>query len=335
MLTLDAIQVHLDALAKPHGSLGRLERVAARLAMTQQSLSPQTYPRRIVLFAGDHGVVDSGVSAWPSAVTTAMMATIARGRASSSALARASDCDLRLVDMGSITPLSSTLPPFVSDRRIAPGTANLADGPAMTVAQFDAAWATGEQQAGAAVADGNYVLLAGEMGIGNTTPAACLTMLLTGADAATATGKGAGADDVMRTHKQAVIAHAVARERPLLVTDPKATIAALCGFEIAAMAGFYATAAQAGATVLLDGYVSTAAALIAEHLAPGTANQMIAAHLSAEPGHHAALAALSLEPMLEWEMRLGEGTGALTALPLLDAAAALLTDVATLAEIMG
>ncbi len=335
MLTPEAINAHLDALAKPQGSLGRLERIAARLAFMQQSLSPQTRPRRIVLFAGDHGVVGSGVSAWPSAVTTAMMATIAGGRASSNALARTADCDLRLVDMGSVTPLLQPYPPFVEERRIAAGTADLAHRPAMTVTQFDAAWDAGVAEAQTAVEQGYRILLAGEMGIGNTTPAACLTMLLTGTDAATATGKGAGADDAMRAHKQLIIAGAVAREQSRLDSDPKAAIAALCGFEIAAMAGYYAASAQGKATILLDGYVTTAAALIAERLAPGTARQMIAAHLSAEPGHHAALDALGLEPMLEWEMRLGEGTGALAALPLLDAAAAVLRDVATLAEIMG
>lgn len=335
MLTLEAAHVHLDALAKPQGSLGRLERLAARLAVTQQNLSPQTHPRRIMLFAGDHGVVESGVSAWPSAVTTAMMATIANGRASSNALARASNCDLRLIDVGSITPLAGLLPDFVSNHRIAPGTQNLADGPAMSEPQFDAAWDVGAQAAEVAISDGYRLLIAGEMGIGNTTPAACLTMLLTGTNATTATGKGAGADDAMRAHKQTIVEAAVARERPVFAADPKTAIAALCGFEIAAMAGYYAAAARAGVTILLDGYVTTAAALIAEKLLPGTADQMIAAHLSAEPGHNAALASLGLESMLEWEMRLGEGTGALTALPLLDAAAALLSDVATLAEIMG
>jgi nicotinate-nucleotide--dimethylbenzimidazole phosphoribosyltransferase len=334
-LTFEMAQAHLDALAKPQGSLGRLERIAARLAVTQQSLRPQTSPRCITLFAGDHGVVESGVSAWPSAVTTAMMATIAKGRASSNALAGAAGCDLQLIDVGSITPLSAPLPDFAFDKRIAPGTQNLAHGPAMTQAQFDAAWDIGSQAAREAALNGHRVIIAGEMGIGNTTPAACLTMLLTGIDAATATGKGAGADDAMRAHKQAIVETAVARERPLFATNPKAAIAALCGFEIAAMAGYYAAAAKGGVTILLDGYVTTAAALIAERIAPGTASQMIAAHLSAEPGHRAALTMLGLEPMLEWEMRLGEGTGALTALPLLDAAAALLNDVATLAEILG
>lgn len=334
-LTLDIAHAHLDALAKPQGSLGRLEQIAARLAVTQQSLKPQTHPRHITLFAGDHGVVESGVSAWPAAVTTAMMATIAGGRASSNALARIANCDLRLIDVGSITPLPAVLPSFVSVQRIAGGTLNLAHGPAMTETQFDAAWDVGAQAARTAISQGYPVLITGEMGIGNTTPAACLTMLLTGIDAATATGKGAGADDAMRAHKQAIVERAAQRERPVLKANPKGAIAALCGFEIAAMAGYYTAAAQAGVTILLDGYVSTAAALIAEHLSPGTARQMIAGHLSAEPGHRAALTMLQLEPMLEWDMRLGEGTGALTALPLLDAAATLLSDVATLAEIMG
>lgn len=333
-LTLETAIAHLDALAKPQGSLGKLEHIAARLAMIQQSLSPQTRPRRITLFAGDHGVVESGVSAWPSAVTTAMMTTIANKRASCNALARAADCELHLIDMGSITPLSGLLSTFVSQHRIAAGTQNLAHNPAMTETQFDAAWTVGADAALLAVAQGFRIHIVGEMGIGNTTSAACLTMLLTDIDATTATGKGAGANDKLRAHKQAIISNAVARERLVFANNPKAAIAALCGFEIAAMAGYYVAAAKAGVTILLDGYVTTAAALIAERLAPGTANQMIAAHLSAEPGHRAALAALGLEPMLEWEMRLGEGTGALTALPLLDAAAALLMDVATLAEIM-
>ena len=334
-VTLDSAHAHLDALAKPQGSLGRLEQIAARLAVTQQSLKPQTHPRHITLFAGDHGVVESGVSAWPAAVTTAMMATIAGGRASSNALARTANCDLRLIDVGSISPLSATPPPFVTEQRIAAGTQNLAHGSAMTVVQFDAAWVVGAHAARTAMSKGYRVLIAGEMGIGNTTPAACLTMLLTGIDAATATGRGAGADDAMRAQKQAIVERAVERERGAFASNPKSVIAALCGFELAAMAGYYTAAATAGVTILLDGYVSTSAALIAEHLSPGTARQMIAGHLSAEPGHRAALNMLHLEPILEWDMRLGEGTGALTALPLLDAAAALLTDVATLAEIMG
>lgn len=326
-ITAEAAWAHLNALAKPPGSLGRLESLAARLAVVQQSLRPVTRPRRLVLFAGDHGVAASGVTAWPSSVTGAMIGMICAGRACSSALAGAQDADLRLVDVGSLSATANP-PAFFRDARIAAGTADLSRGAAMTPEAFDAAWTIGEEEAHLAHAGGFKVLIAGEMGIGNTTPAACLTLLLTGAELAT--GRGAGADDAMLARKSAIVEAAVARARPL---EPKAAIAAVCGFEIAAMAGFFAQAARQGSTILLDGYVTTAAALIAEHLQPGTAAHMIAAHLSAEPGHRAALDALGLEPLLEWNMRLGEGTGALTALPLLDSAAALMSDVALLSEV--
>lgn len=331
-ITPETVQARLDALAKPPGSLARLEALAVELALAQQSLTPVTRPRRIVLFAGDHGVIAQGVSAWPSAVTTAMVATILSGRASSTALAGAHGADLRVVDAGMAEPPPGPHPPHYRAAAVARGTADLSLGPAMDAAQFDAAWALGADEALRAVGEGFRLLIAGEMGIGNTTPSACITHTLTGITADTATGSGAGADAAMRDVKRAVVADAVAR---LGGRRNKAALAALAGFEIAAMAGFYAQGAAQGAVLLLDGYVTTAAALIAEHLAPGTRHRMIAAHRSAEPGHGAALAHLGLEPVLDWGMRLGEGTGALTALPLLDSAAALLTGVATLAEIMG
>lgn len=168
------------------------------------------------------------------------------------------------------------------------------------------------------------------MGIGNTTSAASLTALLTGLDPQAAVGRGAGADDDVLATKRRIVSQSVAREAPRLSQDPRSAIAALSGFEIAAMAGFYAEGAARSATLLLDGYVATAAALIAERLAPGTRSAMIAGHRSAEPGHELALGSLGLEPILDWRMRLGEGTGALVALPLLDSAAALLADVAFL-----
>jgi nicotinate-nucleotide--dimethylbenzimidazole phosphoribosyltransferase len=330
MITEATIWAHLDALAKPRRSLGRLEALAVRLAVIQQRPDPQTRPRRLVLFAGDHGVVADGVSAWPSAVTGLMVGTILAGRATSNALAATHDCALRLVDVGGVAPLPETPPPFFRNARVAAGTASLAHGPAMTVAQAEAAWTVGADEAERAVAQGDRVLIAGEMGIGNTTPAACLTALLTGTAPDRATGPGAGAGDAMVAVKARIVAEASARAATLLDADPHAAIAAVSGYEIAAMAGFFARGAALGATLLLDGYVATAAALVAERLAPGTARAMIAGHRSAEPGHGAALAALGLDPLLDWGMRLGEGTGALVALPLLDAAATLLTGVARL-----
>ena len=333
MIDDTAAWAHLDALAKPHRSLGRLEALAVRLAAIQRRLDPVVRPRRIVLFAADHGVVAQGVSAWPSAVTGLMVGTILAGRASSSALAAAQGCDLRLVDVGVATPPAAPHPDFYGSASVAPGTADLSQGPAMTLDQFDAAWAIGAAEARRAICDGHAVLIAGEMGIGNTTPAACLTVLLAGVPLDLAVGRGAGADDAMLAIKTRIVAAAVARSREHLADAPRAAIAGIAGFEIVAMAGFFAAGAAGGATLLLDGYVTTAAALIAERLAPGTTTSMIAAHRSAEPGHGVALAALGLAPLLDWEMRLGEGTGALVALPLLDSAAALLSDVARLADL--
>ena len=327
---IDDIRAHLDALAKPRGAMGRLEALATELALTQGRVDARTAPRRAVLFAADHGCVAEGVSAGPSAVTQMMVATILSGRATSNALATAADCPLRLVDVGMMGVRASG-PGFFRDARVGDGSAPLGAGPALTVAQFDAAWAVGADEAAAAVDAGAMLLIAGEMGIGNTTPAACLTALLTGLDPDAAVGRGAGADDVVLATKRRIVA--LATKRAAGIADVRERIASVAGYEIAAMAGFYATGAARGATLLLDGYVATAAAMIAEALAPGSVRAMIAGHRSAEPGHGAALAALALTPVLDWEMRLGEGSGALVALPLLDAAAALLNDVVRLDQI--
>lgn len=327
------IQARLDALAKPPGSMGQLETLAATLARIQNRLDPVTRPRRLILFAADHGVVADGVSAWPQAVTGAMMATIASGRATSSVLAAAHDCPLELIDAGAALPPPAAAAP--APALLAGGTASLAHGPAMRADQFAAAWDLGAAAAMRAAGAGAALLLLGEMGIGNTTPAACLTMLLADAGIDTAVGRGAGADDATLARKRRIVDQAVAVARPLLAGDPRAAIAHVAGFEIVAMAGCFASAARAGLTLLLDGYVATAAALVAEQLHPGTAAAMIAAHRSAEPGHGAALAALGLVPLLDWQMRLGEGSGALVALPLLDSAAALISKVALLSEVAG
>lgn len=321
---------HLNALAKPQRSLGRLEEIAVRLAMTQQQRAPNTRPRMIALFAGDHGCVADGVSAWPSDVTGVMVGAILEEKATSNALAAAAGCALRLIDVGVAGPHVANPPAFFLDARIADGTHSMAHGPAMQPEQFQAAWRVGSKEADRAIDAGAVLLIAGEMGIGNTTPAAAITALLADVSPVDAVGRGAGGGDAMLATKRRVVNDAVKRARLLLADDAVAAIAAVAGYEIAAMAGFYAQGARRGATLLLDGYVTTAAALIAERIAPGSAGAMIAGHRSAEPGHAAALAALGLAPILDWGMRLGEGSGALTALPLLDAAAALLTNVARL-----
>ncbi|MDO9498703.1 nicotinate-nucleotide--dimethylbenzimidazole phosphoribosyltransferase [Falsiroseomonas sp.] len=326
------VQARLDALAKPPGSLGKLERLAARLAVTQGRLDPRTTPRRLVVFAGDHGVVAEGVGLWPSAVTGAMMRLMRAGRSSASALGRAAGADFLLVDAGSCTEGMAPGPGFL-DARIGHGTASFAQGPAMTVAQFDAAWALGARIAAEAAAEGIAVLALGEMGIGNTTSAAALGALLTGASVQAMVGPGAGATPESLARKHAVVAAG------LLIAqgerDERAAIAAVCGYEIAALAGCIAGCAHQGVTVVLDGLIVGAAALVAQRLAPGALETAIAAHVGAEPGHARMLEAMGLEPFLDWGLRLGEGTGAALLLPLLDAAAALLIEVATLDEAMG
>jgi nicotinate-nucleotide--dimethylbenzimidazole phosphoribosyltransferase len=335
-LTPADIQAHLDNLTKPPGSLGRLEQVAARLCAIQQSLAPRTRPRRLVLFAADHGVVQAGVTAWPSDVTGLMIANIVGGGAASSVFSRVSGTELHLVDVGSVSaPLEPG--PFYRAAKIGEGTANLAEEPAMTQAELEAAVAEGRREAERAVADGVRVLATGEMGIGNTTAAACLGCLLTGAPPEDMVGRGAGADDATYARKLQVVQQAVqraeARRAPQASPEDRAAaLAGVCGFEIAAMAGLFEAGAAQGLTLVVDGFIATAAALLAEDRRPGTAQQMIAAHCSAETGHGRMLEALGLTPLLDWALRLGEGTGALLALPLLDAAAAMAGEMATFAD---
>ena len=329
-MTPELVRSHLDALAKPPGSLGRLEDLAVRLCVIQRTLAPRTTPRRVVLFAADHGVVAEGVTAWPAEVTRLMVAAIVAGGAASSVLAAATGTDLRVIDVG---VAGTGLPdgPVHLCRKVRAGSRNLAVEPALTVEEFRRAVAVGEEQAADAARDGVVVVAAGEMGIGNSTPASCLTALLTGSPADAVVGPGAGADGTVLDRKRRVVADKIAVERHYLADDPEATIASMCGLEIAAMAGFYRRASAAGLTVVLDGFIATSAALVAERLWPGTARSMVAAHQSAEPGHGAALAHLGLEPALDnWRMRLGEGTGAILLMPLLDAAAAIVTRMATL-----
>ena len=326
----EAIRRHLERLAKPPGSLGRLEDLAERLCTIQGTLAPRTRPRRVVVFVADHGVVAEGVTAWPSSVTAVMIQSIIRGGAACSAMAAACDAELVLVDAGSrAEPLAAR--PGYEVRKIGGGTGNLAREPAMSVSEFEQALAVGAEQARCARDDGMCLLAAGEMGIGNTTPASCLAVLLAGVPVDLAVGRGAGADDATLERKRRVVEQATARARRRLGEDPRGAIAEVAGFEIVAMAGFFLEARRLGLTIVLDGMIATSAALIAEALVPGTADGMIAAHLSAEPSHAPMLAKLGLEPLLsDWRLRLGEGTGALLAMPLLDAAAAMISRMDTL-----
>jgi nicotinate-nucleotide--dimethylbenzimidazole phosphoribosyltransferase len=329
MLTDSEIRRHLDNLTKPPGSLGRLEDLAARLCAIHQTLAPRARPRRLVLFAADHGVVAEGVSAWPAAVTHQMVRNIVSGGAASSVLARTTGTELRIIDVGTLGPDLGPSEQY-SCRKVRSGTRNLAREPALTREEFDQALAIGREEALRCVSDGIVLVAGGEMGIGNSTPASCLIGLLAGASVGSVVGRGAGADDRTLTRKRAIVEAAVEAQLSRLASAPLEAIAAVSGLEIAAMAGLFMAAADHGLTVVLDGLIATAAALIAERLRPGTATSLIAAHQSAEPGHRPALDRLGLSPFLDtWGMRLGEGTGALLLMPLLDAAAALTSEMAT------
>lgn len=335
MLPVADIQAHLDGLTKPPGSLGRLETLAKRLCGIQQSLAPVTRPRQLTLFAADHGVVASGVSAWPSQVTRLMVNTIASGRAASSVLCRSTSTALRVVDVGVMDDDHLEASDLYRPCPIARGTRDLSREPAMTLRQAEAAMAIGREEALRALDADSRVLIAGEMGIGNSTSAACLTVALAGASVQEAVGRGAGADDATLERKRAIVTRAterVANTRERMT--PLEVAAELGGFEIVAMAGYFLAGAHGGATLILDGYIATAAALIAAAIEPVTVSRMIAAHVSAEPGHLASLDALGLEPMLDWQLRLGEGTGALLLLPLLDAAADICCSMARLEDIV-
>jgi nicotinate-nucleotide--dimethylbenzimidazole phosphoribosyltransferase len=329
-MTPQHVRAHLDSLVKPPGSLGRLEDLAVQLCVIQRTLAPRTTPRRVVLFAADHGVVSEGVTAWPTEVTRLMVDAIVSGGAASSVLAAATGTSLWLIDVGVAGPALPDGPVHLC-RKVRAGSRNLAREPALTMEEFREAVAVGEEQAADAARDGMAVVAAGEMGIGNSTPASCLTALLTGLPSEAVVGSGAGAEGPVLARKRNVVRNAVVVASAGLTEHPEAALASVCGLEIAAMAGFYRRATASGLTVVLDGFIATAAALVAERLWPGTARSMIAAHLSAEPGHAAALAHLGLEPTLDnWGMRLGEGTGALLLMPLLDAAAAIVARMATL-----
>ncbi|WP_417736710.1 nicotinate-nucleotide--dimethylbenzimidazole phosphoribosyltransferase [Rosistilla oblonga] len=338
----DAIQSQLAQLCKPPGSLGMIEFAATRLCETQQTLYPQTRPRNVTVFAADHGVTCEGVTAWPSEVTGAVVKVMQTGRTASGVFARTLDANYEVVDVGllqSIHNSSGDAVPATSLRDAAKrrGTANLLREAAMAESDFDHAWNVGVERAEAAIAENSQVLIGGEMGIGNTTAATCLIGLLCeseiGSNVAEIVGRGAGLDDQQLSHKQQVVVAAIERVRALGPLNAKQIGCEVGGLEIVALAGFYARAAQAGRTVLIDGVIATSAAVLADAIHPGTRAQMIAGHRSTEPAHNAALAKLQLTPIVDLQMRLGEATGAIAALPILDLAAAMLCDMATLGEL--
>ncbi len=327
-----AARARLDRMTKPPGSLGRVEDLAVTLAgIAGVCPPPVPAPAAVAVFAADHGVHAQGVTPWPQEVTRQMVANFLAGGAVVNAFARRLGAEVCVVDVGVVRDENSAPldpHPALLSRRIARGTADLAEGPALTRAQASAAIGVGIGVARDLVAAGHRCLVTGDMGIGNTTAAAALVCAFTGADPASATGRGTGVDDATLARKTAVVRAALARHDPD-PRDPIGVLAAFGGLEHAALAGFVLGAAALRVPVLLDGVNAGAAALAAAALAPDAAAHCVAGHRSAEPGHRVALGHLGLEPLLDLGMRLGEGTGALLALPVVQATAQALRDVAT------
>jgi nicotinate-nucleotide--dimethylbenzimidazole phosphoribosyltransferase len=320
-------QATLDRKTKPLGSLGRLEWLAAELCAIQYAALPQTDRKRILLFAGDHGIVAEGVSAYPQEVTAQMVANFAQGGAAICALARQAGAELEIVDVG----VAASVEGLALVRKVRAGTRNFAHEPALTPQETEAAIAVGIERASAAAEEGVHLLALGEMGIGNTASASALLSLLTGAEAAETVGRGTGLDDAQLAHKRAVIAQAVARHRSQART-PLEMLGAVGGLEIAALVGAILGAAAHRLPVVIDGFICTVAALTAARLAPLSREAMLFAHRSAEPGHARALQALDARPLLDLEMRLGEGSGAALALLLIEASARLMREMASFDE---
>ncbi|HYF61963.1 MAG TPA: nicotinate-nucleotide--dimethylbenzimidazole phosphoribosyltransferase [Herpetosiphonaceae bacterium] len=317
---------HQADLTKPHGALGQLEALSVQLAGITSELAPLLRQPTIVVAAADHGVAAEGVSAYPASVTAQMVANFLAGGAAVNVLARAAGAELLIVDAGVLTPTASDAPIFRAER-LGAGTGNLAHGPAMTIDQARAALERGIAIAADLAAGGADLIALGEMGIANTTAAACLTAFLAGAPAASVTGRGTGIDDAHLRRKVAIVERAVARLDPAI--EPLALLAAVGGFEIGVLAGVVLGAAARRLPVVVDGFITSAAALLAQRLAPLAIEFCIAAHVGAEPGHRIALERLGLRPLLALELRLGEGSGAALAIPLVRAAARIPGEMAT------
>lgn len=316
-----------DQLVKPRGALGKLEDVACWFAARQERVVPLPLVPAITVFVADHGVARHGVSAFPQSVTVHMVRGLSEGFAAINVLARAIDARLAIVDVGVNQPSTFA---NVCNERIGPGTADLLTEPAMTEAQAFRALAIGAKYARETMAAGSNLLIAGEIGIANTTSAACLIASLLGMEPDDIVGRGSGIDDETHARKLDVVRRALARCASS--SNPIDTLCEFGGFEIAAMAGFYLEAARRRTPALLDGFISAAAALVGCALDSGLQHWLLASHRSAERGHTAALQRLHLTPLVELDMRLGEGTGAALVVPLLQNALQLHAEMATFAQ---
>ena len=330
-------------LTKPPGSLGQLELVAERFAAWQGKTHPSVEHIAVVVFAGDHGVCAQGVSAFPQAVTTQMLMNFLSGGAAISVLSRSLSADFSVVNMGTVDALPAEFAqhPQLDTVNIAPSTQDFTQSAAMTSEQVTQALAAGQAKVAGLCANKMIqpqLFVAGEMGIGNTTSASAIYSALLSIETAAAVGPGTGLDNEGLSRKQAAINTALALHTPLLSAAPTAAAKAyevlrcLGGFEIAALTGSYIACAQQGIPVVVDGFIGTAAALVAVRLNPSVREWMLFSHRSAEPAHQAALTELNAQPLLDLGLRLGEGSGAALAVPLIQSALALHQEMATFSQ---
>lgn len=324
-----AAQKRLDQLTKPPGSLGRLEEIALWYVEASGKFPPRLPDKMVFVFAADHGVTAERVSAYPKAVTAQMVYNFINGGAAMNVLGRHAGASVRVVDIGvdhDFEGLSRLI-----DRKIARGSRNLVVGPAMSEGEAVKALLTGCELAEQAKRDGVGLLGTGEMGIGNTTASSAITAVLTGSSVEAVTGCGTGIDHPTLLRKRSVIEKALTINRPS-PDDPIGLLGKVGGFEIGGIAGLILGAAAHRVPVVIDGFISTAAALVAAALKPEVKGYLLAAHRSAEPGHDIALKYLGLIPLLDFRMRLGEGTGAALGIGMVEAAVRLLTEMATFEE---
>ena len=313
-------------LTKPAGALGVLEEASVRLSGIQGLCPPAAMTRPVVaVFAGDHGVHAQGVTPWPQEVTASMIANFRAGGAAVNVLARQAGADVYVVDMGVAADLAPG--PDLLDHKIRPGTSDLATGPAMSRDEAVQGLLAGAAVAQQLVDEGYDCLLSGDMGIANTTPSAALVAAFTGSAPGRVTGRGTGIDDPTLARKVEVVSAALLERPP--GDDPVETLASVGGFEHAGIAGFVLGAAARRTPVILDGVIAGAAALVAQALAPDALGYCFAGHRSVEPGHVVALDRLGLRPLVDLDLRLGEGTGAVLSFPLVEAAGAVLREMAT------
>jgi nicotinate-nucleotide--dimethylbenzimidazole phosphoribosyltransferase len=324
-----AAWTRLDNLTKPPRSLGRVEGLAARVACVQGTDRPSVAKKVVLLMAGDHGVVEEGVAVYPQDVTWQMVANIVGKGAAINQFAASVGADVLVHDVGVIRDLSDM--PGVVIRKVAPGTRNIAVGPAMTREEAAQAVMVGVQAARDAVAAGAELISTGDMGIGNTTPASALTAVFASTEPTLVCGRGTGLDDEGVAHKIAVVERAL-QMNGVNELDPLGALAAVGGLEIAALAGVVLGAAEQRTCVVFDGFISGSAALAAVRICPVAADYLFPSHRSVEPGHSVQLDALGLEPVLELDMRLGEGTGGALTMGIIDAACRMISNMATFAE---